>query len=423
MFYDVGSISNRNIQLLYEYRILREPSENLTAICRDSAPQSITALEWTKSTREIEGFDTVYEATLDVKPETDCVPFLEFHPDKNTDWKWISDYIDVSVEDDSVKLYSTTNHLSTLPIDVYWCYSLRHIDSMLTDILNDSKKLITEYDKLEQEIKDFMNAGGYLRRPEGLPPNLVKIANNGADLVDSLYKITTAEKSRLFVNLTQDNLNHLQSVFNESVEFRFIDRDHYVIANMIAPVMLISGYGDLVLRNIRGQVLVTDWSGTITVIDCPEVHLTATSADQICNLKKLLISRNSAVYLENQIHQIKEVTMEASSLCRHWRANVENISYIGPGCTYWCCAQVYVPGRVQLSSYSKNSNTVFDFSVNDVMGSFIADFDNMMIVGQKNLTPRLGNFDAEPQPSMYVSKWKATYSSHRTGGNGSSDNA
>jgi hypothetical protein len=47
--------------------------------------------------------------------------------------------------------------------------------------------------------------------------------------------------------------------------------------------------------------------------------------------------------------------------------------------------------------------------VHNIIGSFVSDFDNIMIVGQKNLTPRLGNCDSEPQPGMYVSKWVANY--------------
>lgn len=423
MFYDVGSITNRNIQLLYEYRILREPSENLTAICRDSTPQISNDLAWSVSSRIIDGYDVVYEATLSgVTPEKNCVPFIEFHPDKDVDWKWIADFIDVEVDGDVVKLYSTTNYLESISMSVYWCYSLRHIDTMLSDILKDLDRLIKEYDQLEKEIRNFKDTGRYLKRPEGLIPNLVKIENvpEGSNLVDSLYKIMTAESNRLFVNMTQDNLNHMEHIFNEAVEFRFINKDHYVVDDIIAPIILISGHGDLVLKNIRGQVLVRRWYGTITVIDCPEVHLTAAHSGDICKLTKLQISKGSTVYLENQIHLINELSMFADSICRHWRANVKSLSYVGPGCTYWCSAQVAVPGRVQLANYSEDDpcNTVYDFNMHDIIGAFISDFNDIMIAGFKNLTPRLGNSDAEPQPGMYVSKWKAKYNSYIAGGAG-----
>ena len=419
MFYDVGSVTNRNIQLLYEYRILREPSDNLSAICRDSTPQETSTLNWSISNREIEGYEQVYEAALgEITPQDNCVPFLEFHPEDDVDWKWIADFIDVEVDSGVVKIYSTTDYLTSIPMSVYWCYSLRHIDSMLTDILKDLDKLVKEYDKLEYEIKNFKDTGRYLKRPEGLIPNLVKIQNTteGSDLVDSLYRIMTAESNRLFVNMTQDNLNHMEHIFNETVEFRFLTQDHYVLDDFTVQVMLISGSGDLVLKNIRGQVLVTRWRGTVTIIDCPEVHLTAVRSSDICRLKKLQISKGSTVYLENQVHVIDDLAMFADSVCRHWRANVKSLSYVGPGCTYWCCAHVSVPGRVQLAEYTDVSNTVFDFNLHDIVGSFISDFDDIMLVGFKNLTPRLGNSDAEPQPGMYVSYWKATYSSYVPGG-------
>lgn len=414
MFYDIGSISNRNIQLLYEYRILREPSANLTAICRDSTPQETSALNWRESGREIEGIDKVYETELSgIQLVPDCVPFLEFHPESDTEWKWIADFIDLEVTSGRIILYSTTDHLDQLPISVYWCYSLRHIDSMLTDILGDLKQLSTEYDQLEYEIKNFRDTGSYLKRPKGLVPNLVKIQHQdeGADLVDSLYMIMTAESNCLFVNCSQDNLNTMEHIFNETVEFRFLNKDRYVLDSIVAPVMLISGNGDLVLRNLKGQVLVTKWKGTITVIDCTEVHLSATNQANACTLTKMQISKGSTVYLENYIHHIEELSLFADSLCRHWRANIKKLAYVGPGCTYWCCAQVDVPGRIQrpeYKDYTDNINTVYDFQLHDILGMFLSDLDDMMIVGQKNLTTRLGNCDAEPMPYMYVSKWSAS---------------
>ena len=219
----------------------------------------------------------------------------------------------------------------------------------------------------------------------------------------------TAESNRLFVNYSQDNLNHMDHIINESVEFRFLDRNHYVLDSFITPSMLVSGFGNLVLRNIKGQILITKWLGTVTVIDCPDVHIVANTSADICKLDYLLISRGSVVYLENQIHIIKKMKLTADSICRHWRANVNRLDYVGPGCTYWCSAQVSIPGRVQLNEYTESSNTVFDFNMSDIIGAFVSDFDNILIVSQKNLTPRLGNSDTEPEPSVYVSEFHMKY--------------
>ena len=409
MIYDVGAISNRNIQLLYEYRILREPSDNLTAICRYREPEVTQELSWEISDREIEGYDVVYQCEISKSNYADFVPFLEFHPLEHTDWKWIADFIDISVDETGVLLYSSTNYIDSLDISIYWCYSLHHIDSLLTDILSDLKKLLKDYDSLEDEVKNYKNEGAYLSRPVGLVPNLVQINHDVSDIIDSGYRVMQPTSNRLFVNLSQDNLDVMEHIFNEGVEFQFLNTDHYVLDNFISPLMTISGNGDLVLRNIQGQVLLHNWKGTLTIINCTDVHLTAESVNDICVLDKLQISRNSTLYLENQVHQIDNLEMHANSICRHWRGNVKNLDYVGPGCTYWCCAQVTVPGRVQLEEYSDDCNTVFDFNVHDIMGSFICDFDNIMIVAQSNLTPRLGNSDPEPEPGMYVPHWRAEY--------------
>ena len=409
--YDIGSVSNRNLQMLYLYRILREPSDRLTAICRGGPSTQVFDLNWEPSSIDIPGYSTVYMAVLEgAVREPDTVPFLEFKP-TTEDWRWVADFIGVDADDERTVLYSTTNHLTSLPISVYWCYSLRHIDSVLTEILRDLKGISDEYAALGDLIRGFKDGGSYLTRPTGMVPNLVKIQNtaDSSGLVDSTYRIRTPEANRLWVNQSQDNLDTMEHIFNEAVEFRFLDKDHYVVDDFTAPVIIISGNGDLVLKNLTGQVLVHDWEGTITVVDCTEVHLTADDEDDICNLTRMQITKGSVVYLENQIHQIEELEMRATSICRHWRANVKRLSYVGPGCVYWCCAKVSVPGRVQLQAYEPSSNTVFDFAVHDVIGAFISDFDNIMILGQKNLTPRLGNCDAEPAPGLYVPRWKAVY--------------
>lgn len=415
MFYDIGSVSNRNIQLLYEYRILHEPSDNLTAICRGGTPELVENLDWGVSDRVIDEFESVYVTKLtDTKPLSDCVPFLEFHPASDVDWKWIADFIDVEPREDGLYLYSSSNYLNKLPISIYYCYSLRHIDSMLTSILDALGILADDYSRLETEIKNYQDNGSYLKRPTGIIPNLVKIRKIGTDteLIDSGYKIMTAESDRLFVDYSQSRLNQMEKTFNKNVEFRFITKDHYVLEDVVSPIILISGNGDLVLKEIKGQVLLTNWEGTVTILDCPEVHLTADSASSACRISKMLIMRNSTVYLENQVHEIESLKLIANSICRHWRANVKSLDYVGPGCTYWCSAQVSVPGRVQLDNYTATSNTVFDFALHDIIGSFISDFENIMIVGQKNLTPRLGNCDPLPLPGIYVPHWKAEYSSY-----------
>ena len=418
MFYNINQVSNINIQLLYLYRILRQPSDRLTAISRDGSPTLVSRFDWEVVPSPVTGYDQVYRTELaGVQVQDGLVPFLEFTP-ADEDWRWIADFICVEVTDTQVFLYSASNNLDSLQTSVYWCYSLRHIDSVLSDILRDLKGLSDDYAKLGDAIRNFKDGGSYLTRPTGMIPNLIKIQNSGetSGLVDSGYRIRIPESNRLWVNLSQENLDTMEHTFNESVEFRFLEAEHYILDEFNAPIIIISGNGDLVLKNINGQVLVHHWVGTITVVDCTEVHLTANDESDVCILSKMQITKGSVVYLENHIHQILELTIQATSICRHWRANVKNLSYVGPGSTYWCCAKVSVPGRVQLDTYDASSNTVFDFQVHDIIGAFISDFDNIMIIGQKNLTPRLGNYDPEPPTVAYVPYWRAEYSTITPGG-------
>ena len=61
--------------------------------------------------------------------------------------------------------------------------------------------------------------------------------------------------------------------------------------------------------------------------------------------------------------------------------------------------------------------------MHDIVGAFISDFNDILIVGFKNLTPRIGSSESEPQPGMYVSRWEAKYSSYLPSGNTPGDGA
>ena len=117
MYYAMSTISNRDLQVLYEYRILKIPSHELTEILR-AVPQEFQITEWVASEKEIEGYDAVYETHFELKCG-DHVPFLEFLPEDSQDWKWVCDFIGIDVSTTGVTLYSATNKLTDLKTIIY----------------------------------------------------------------------------------------------------------------------------------------------------------------------------------------------------------------------------------------------------------------------------------------------------------------
>lgn len=399
MFYDIGSVSNRDLQVLYEYRIFKLPTGHLTEILRGS-PVEFKIAEWTLSSKIFDGIDSVFETHFDLACDNH-VPFFEFLPESNQDWKWICDFIGIDISENRITLYSASDKLINLRTTIYLNLTIHQIQSLLLDLLEALEALKNNIDTLRDDISKIqVTASNIEQRPDGLRDNLLKlqVIGDSTQIVDAKVRIRKAELSRLYVNLSQTELNELLPAYKEAVEFRMLRNKRYIIQNITAPRFKISGIGDLVIRNLIGQVIITDWTGTITILDCPEVHLQADSAETRCMLTKLRISRNSTVYLENYPHEIDSLVVLLSSTVRHWNGKVKSLDLVGPGCTYWCSQYVALPGKLRLPTLETDTAAVVDFRLKDIYGVLSREVDKLLIVNQKQIQNAVANAEPPIQP-------------------------
>lgn len=409
MYFDLSSVSNRDLQVLYEYRILKILSVELTEILR-AKPTEHLIQTWLPSDKSIDGYETVFETRFEIA----CgqhVPFLEFIPEDNQDWKWICDFIGIDAEESEVILYSASDRISNLKTIIYQNLTLRQIESLLHDLLENLGILADNIGRLENDISNvFAGNSNIGHRPEGLRNNLLKLAvdDSGTQIVDAGVQIRRAELSRVFVNLSQTQLNGLLPAYTEAVEFRLLEDKRCVVQNINAPRIRFIGKGDLVLRNIRGQVIITQWTGTVTIVDCSEVHLQADSLHQICILDCLRISRNSTVYLENYPHQIESLQVILSSSVRHWSGHVKRLDLVGPGCTYWCSQFVTLPGVLE-PGINVNQSAIMDFRLKDIYGTLSREIDKLLIVNQKQIQTRVAQAEPPIQPYECQLKYSAEW--------------
>lgn len=412
MFYDIGSVSNRDLQVLYEYRIFKLPSEHLTEILR-GVPTEFKISQWTISTKSFEGHDTVFETHFELSCDNH-VPFFEFLPEDNQDWKWICEFIGIDVTDTRITLYSGSDKLTDLKTVIYPNLTLYQIESLLLDLLEALKALGNNIDTLQSDISKIKVGNTNIgQRPEGLRNNLLKleVSEDTTKIVDAKVQIKKAELSRLYVNLSQTELNGLLPAYKQAVEFRLMNRERHVVQNISAPRIKISGNGDLIIRNLAGQVIITNWIGTITIIDCAEVHLQADSFGERCILENMRISRNSTVYLENYPHQINSLSVLLSSTVRHWNGQVKRLAFVGPGCTYWCSQFVALPGKLRLPTPDTPVATVVDFRLKDIYGTLSREVDKLLIVNQKQIQNAVANADAPIQPFECQMKYEVEWNS------------
>lgn len=408
MYYDLGSISNRDLQILYEYRILKIPSHELTEILR-AVPKEFEINDWAVSEKEIEGYDIVYETRFELECENH-VPFLEFLPEDTQDWKWICAFIGIDVLKDKVIMYSSTNNITRLKTIIYQNLTLRQIESLLLDILDALAALGNDIDALESDIARVTSDDSNIeQRPEGLINNLLKLEGNEEEtkIVDAGVYIKKSELSRLYANPSQTDLNGLLPAYKQAVDLRLITRRRHVVQNITAPRIQISGNGDLIIRNLKGQVIITKWVGTVTIIDCPEVHFQASLLKNRCILKKLKIARNSTIYLENFPHQIDSLSVVLSSTVRHWNGLVKSLDFVGPGCIYWCSQYVTLPGSSKLPTAEKIAATVMDFRLKDIYGVLSREVDNLLIINQKQVQNQVANAEPPVQPYQCTLSYSA----------------
>lgn len=408
MYYNLGSISNRDLQILYEYRILKIPSHELTEILR-AVPKEFEINDWAVSEKEIEGYDIVYETRFELECENH-VPFLEFLPEDTQDWKWICDFIGIDVLKDKVIMYSSTNNITRLKTIIYQNLTLRQIESLLLDILDALAALGNDIEALESDIARVTSDDSNIeQRPEGLINNLLKLEGNEEEtkIIDAGVYIKKSELSRLYANPSQTDLNGLLPAYKQAVDLRLITRRRHVVQNITAPRIQISGNGDLIIRNLKGQVIITKWVGTVTIIDCPEVHFQANLLKNRCILKKLKIARNSTIYLENFPHQIDSLSVVLSSTVRHWNGLVKSLDFVGPGCTYWCSQYVTLPGSSKLPTAEKIAATVMDFRLKDIYGVLSREVDNLLIINQKQVQNQVANAEPPVQPYQCTLSYSA----------------
>ena len=409
MKYDISAVSNRDLQLLYEYRILRQPSDKLSAVLTKSGIGANLRYD----NRQENGY-FVYR--VDTAIQDNLIPFIEFNTTKQEHIDCITALVELEIIDDAIYIYGTAEIDTTIPLTVYWCPSLAMIESVLNDVkkqLVDLKNTLDDLSHAIEEIQKYDNATAYA---DGLVTNLVKIQKNedGNAIVDSLYRIETAVAERLFVNLSQQELDTMVHAFNKSVEFRFTVNKDYVLQNFTSPIMSITGTGNLTLKNIRAQVIIHGFKGNINIIDCPEVHLEAYNKNDICTIDNLKVIRNSCVYLENICHYLENVYLMLNSTIRHRRGHVKNLMWVGYGCTYWCNRDVWVPGINYLRGNQRNTSTIYDFNILHILGTIQQDSSNFFIHNTRCIGFKVANSDPPTMLSTVECEWEAEY----TGGGG-----
>lgn len=378
MRYSISSISNRDLQLLYHYRILRQPAELLQAVYREGVA---TELHFSEPVEVVEDDITLYRYDADTEIPEGLVPLLEF---AFTDgiWTELQFLTDLEVSD-HLELYSTYNTIDHLVIKLYWVKSLDAIQKLLSAYRDDLNALQAQLKQLEDNIGNLDSPSGYLKRPKGTPDNLVKFVDDAGvlELGDSEYKVSQPIASVQLNNPSRLQLSRMIKEINGVLTLSGTDRTERTLQGLYGSgSVIISGNGTWYLYNISLPVQLQNFSGILCMSQCADVTI----------LKNCTVNKLEAI---NSIITVQGGTVDWMSLhrcafCKQESGVVRRVDMVGAGCEYY--------SQIRGDHAAKQEPTI----AWDCVQGTVCLSDGRIIINGKDVSFVTGHHDDPMQPTQ-----------------------
>lgn len=273
MIYQLGQVSNRDSQLLYQYRILRHDANSLNALYLTDNPDVFILDTAEKVT--IDG-ELWYEYHLAASQISNRVPYLEFYSTSDEELIHLSDLVEVEVKSDGIILRGHTDALtSATTVMVDWVPSLAYIEKLQAEIESKLKALAIRYGEDLEKINNISISNGYVLQSNGLTPNLVNIQHDGTELIygDSGYMLSGAVEEQALSNPAQSTL---ESMLKAQIGTLLISDNlghSKVYQGFYGGVIKLEGsFQTLVLRDIDSIVFLNRITASNIIIEnCPAV--------------------------------------------------------------------------------------------------------------------------------------------------------
>lgn len=389
--YPINEISNRDLALLYSYRILRKPSDFLSAALLSDTPVVTEIFEGAVTDLEYNN-EPVYAFPLDVNLDDSAIPYLEFDVKNDIDRKKLESllYLDNGI------IYSKSSKFTEpVQVRIYQVNSLDSIKNAVTEYLANLDNL--NLADLQELIQDLRNRSVTAYDITGTDNNLVQY-RTGTDkvyIVDSHYMITSALDSQLLVNPSQELLMSLPRRLKHSIDISITDGGSRYLSSFSGHSINISGNGNWVFRDVDSSINLVSGSGNVYFWNSRLVHLrntiddSGTSIGYHCNF---LHAHRSLIILNQGIiddlilvggSTFVEVPSapEMSSLLK-----VNHISLIGHGCSFysWVSTPAVDTAAIYGLAWMNNAS------------------DSALYIGGRRIDEASGEHDAELQPSKLL---------------------
>lgn len=273
MIYQLSQVSNRDIQLLHFYRVLRHSSTNLSELYRYDNPEVFLLDKCFKVM--IDG-QSMYEYHLSATQVMNRIPYLEFMNEDEKELKHIEDLVEVEVKSNELIIRGNTDKLTKkTSVSVYWVPSLQYIDKMQKQIESVIGNLEERYENDKNLIDKINVSSGYVMNVDGLVPNLANIGEDDIGLIydDSRYRLSGSLSQQLLVNPSQNVVSGMLKSHIGDLQIKDNSNDSKVYQGFYGGRIKLSGkFKTLVVKDVTSIVLLSNISADKVIIDnCPAV--------------------------------------------------------------------------------------------------------------------------------------------------------
>lgn len=322
MKYDITQVSNY-IQLLYPYRILKQPSEFLPAPLRQVSPEVLTFSEGV-ATDDVDSYNRPIYAFTAVTSGTG-VPLLEFElGDADT---FLSDCIAVEVDSSKIILTAATD---ALPDDIliycHWCASFAAIQQALTEFRENLQQLASDIDKLTRQL-NAVDYSGLLSVDEGVPEHLIRFPASGEGIEDAECKIVSGGESTSTIEYpSNEQLTHLAKQLDGVIHLNLRANTTYSLSQHTGGELVLSGGGSVYLYNIQSAIRFENFIGSASIMQCSNVTIDRNTVLTSCPCVGSIITMIGGF--------LQDLTLYRHSCFIHKSGNVKNFKHIGTFCIY-----------------------------------------------------------------------------------------
>ena len=397
--YQINEISNRDLSLLHYYRILRKPSDFLSAIYDDGEPDVTEIMTGTATELETESGEPVYAFSLGIAEKADYIPYLEFDTTNENDRK----HLETLLYLDGTTLYGKSAEFEdAVQIRVYWVSSLESIKQAIQDYLTALDEL--DISSLRDSFNDKKNQPKGIAAISGRDQNLVEFTegDSGLTMKDSDYLITSALEGQLLTNPSQELLMSLPRRLKHNINISVTDGATRYLSQFSGYTINIRGNGNWVIRDVESGIDFVTGSGKVYLWNCKLVHFRSATDEKYSSSNQFKCSylyAHRSLVIQNQGVIDDMYLVGGTTFIRvpfqvgfGSEEGIKNVSLVGHGCSLysWNSAvpvdTTKILGLVWWTEY----------------GGFTDGEGVSLYIAGRRIDESSGEHDAELQPSQIV---------------------